>query len=267
VISREQALHGAVLEACFGASAPAKDPSALLERHGVDPRDRRAIAAAKPRLALYRKLVRGNVEGVCEAILERGFAHLEAHAPGAWAGAVEAYLAGGGPRTPHLRDVPSELGAVLLPRIMQDARVPRYVPELFLLELAEFRVGAAPDPILPAALGDVAVELPVVLRGPSERLTCAHPVHHATPDPASAPRPEDTRLFVYRDAGHEVRVVVLSTFADELLARLLTGSTLGSAIGDAAHACAAPVTEALLTEVAKWLADFGERGVLLGAQR
>lgn len=266
--ARVEALHAAVREACFSPKDEAKrDLGALLDRHGVAPPDRRALLGAKPRLSLYRKLVRGNVLGVCEAILERGYAHLEASAKGAWSDAVDAYLDAGGPRTPHLRDVPSELVEVLVPRIMQDARVPAYVAELFRLELTEFRVGAAVNEVLPASFDDIAAERPVVLRGPSERLVFAHPVHTLGVEPAPPAAAAETRLFVYRDVQHEVRVVVQTPFADELLARLLLGLPLGQSIGEAAGACGAAVSEALLTEVAKWLADFGERGILLGAPR
>lgn len=267
-MTREGAIHAVVREACFSrAGAASGDLAALFARHAVDPRDAHAMKAAAPRLALYRKLVRGNVVGVCEAILERGFAHLEAHAKGAWDAAVDAYLEASGPRTPHLRDVPSELVPVLLPRLASDRRVPPYVAELFVLELAEFRVGAAPDEPTREGLGDVAADAGVVLRGPSARLVCAHAVHLATVDPSAPPPPVPTHLFVHRDAAHEVRVVVLTPFADALLVRLLAGDTLGAAIAGAAAAHGTALTEGLLNEVAKWLADFGERGILLGAAR
>ncbi len=263
---RVSALQAAILEACFAPDdAAKKDLPGLLARHSVAAADRDALLAAPRRLSLYRKLVRGNVTSVAEAILERGYAHLERAAKGAWDAGVDAYLAGGGPRTAHLRDVPGELCAVLLPRIMQDARVPPYVAELFRLDLAEFTLGAHADVLVPASVTDVDASRPVLLRGPFERLRVAYPVHELTSASTSHVGPRDSRLFLYRTAEHDVSIVVLSPFADELLARLVDGATLGVAIGEAAAALDVPVSEPLLTEVARWLADFGERGVLLGA--
>ncbi len=260
------ALHAAVLEACFGAEDTARaDLARLLDRHDVHPADREALLASPRRLSLYRKLVRGNVTAVCEAILERGHAHLQHVAEGAWDSALDVYLANGGPRTPHLRDVPSELCAVLLPRLMQDARCPTYVVELFRLELAEFLLGAQVDLAPPVEVTDIDASKPVLLRGPHERLRTMHAVHEATSDPTVPVHERETRLFLYRNAQNDVSVVVLTPCADELLARLLNGATLGAAIGEAAAVLRVPVSEGLLTEVAKWLADFGERGVLLGA--
>lgn len=262
---RTVALHSAVLEACFGAEDTARaDLARLLDRHDVHPADREALLASPRRLSLYRKLVRGNVTAVCEAILERGHAHLQHVAEGAWDAAIDAYLANGGPRTPHLRDVPSELCAVLVPRLMQDARCPSYVIELLRLDLAEFLLGAHVD-LAPVGATDIDAEKPVLLRGPHERLRTTHAVHEATSDPKVPVPVRDTRLFLYRNAQNDVSVVVLTPFADELLAGLLNGATLGAAIGEAAAVLRVPVSEGLLTEVAKWLADFGERGVLLGA--
>lgn len=264
--TRTEALHGAVLEACFGTLDEAStDLAGFLGRHGVDARDQDALLAAPRRLALYRKLVRGNVTSVCEAILERGHAHLEHLSRGLWDAAIDAYLASGGPRTPHLRDVPGELLSVLLPRVVQDARIPAYVADLFRLELAELTIGAHPDLPVPTDLEELDAERPVLLRGPSQRLRATFAVHEASNDPCTPPEARDTRLFVYRNPSQDVMVVVLSPFADELLERLLLGETLGASIGGAAAALGVPITEPLLAEVAKWLADFGERGVLLGA--
>ena len=264
--TRTQALHAAVLEACFGTEDAAhSDLAGLLGRHEVDPVDRKALLASPRRLSLYRKLVRGNVTTVCEAILERGHAHLEHRTAGAWDTAVDTYLANGGPRTPHLRDVPSELCEVLFPRLMQDARCPVYVIELFRLDLAEFRLGAHADVPAPVDVSDIDASRPVLLRGPYERLRTTHAVHEATSDPTVRVAERESRLFLYRNAKNDVSVVVLTPFADELLDRLSQGSNLGAAIGEAAAVLGVPISEGLLTEVAKWLADFGERGVLLGA--
>lgn len=262
--ARVDALHRAMGEACLGPQAP-DDVASLLARSEVGGDDRAALLAGPRRFPLYRKLVRGTLGSLCESILARGRAHLEAAAPGAWGEAFDAFLAGPGPRTPHLRDVPSELCEVLLPRLAADARVPAYVVELLTWELATFCLGAAPDVPEPAA-GEIDAALPLAFRGPSRRLRVAHAIHEVGEDTRSAPPACDTRLFLYRDSELSPVTVVLTPFADELLLRAQAGLPLGAAIGAAAAALDVPVSEPLLTEVARWLADFGARGVVLGGR-
>lgn len=262
--ARVDALHRAMREACL-APEPPVDVGALLTRSEVTAADHAALRSGPQRYPLYRKLVRGTLGGLCESILSRGHAHLEAAAPGAWAEGFDAFLAGRGPRTPHLRDVPSELCEVLLPRLSVDPRVPAYVVELLQWELATFCLGAAPD--LPDPLVcEVDAALPLAFRGPSRRLRVAHAIEELTERVGDPPECRDTRLFLYRDRDHLAVTVVLTPFADELLQRALEGAPLGVAIGAAAAALDVPVSEPLLTEVARWLADFGERGVVLGSR-
>ncbi|HQY61126.1 MAG TPA: hypothetical protein PK141_07020 [Polyangiaceae bacterium] len=262
--ARVDALHRAMRAACFEVASPA-DAGALLARSQVEGADRAALLSGPQRFPLYRKLVRGTLGGLCESILSRGHAHLEATAPGAWDAAFDAFLAGRGPRTPHLRDVPSELCEVLLPRLSADVRVPAYVVELFQWELATFRLGAARDVPDPDAC-DVDASLPLAFHEPSARLRVSHAIHEAGEHVGEPPARRDTRLFLYRDREHLAVTVVLTPFADELLVRAQEGAPLGVAIGGAAEALGVSVCEPLLTEVARWLADFGERGVVLGSR-
>lgn len=265
---RVSALHSAMAEACFGVDAATldKDLPGFLERNGVHGDDLLALVEGPRRFPLYRKLLRGNVTGVTTAILSRTHAHLEARAPGLWDQAIDRYLAGEGPRTPHLRDVPLELGAVLAPMLSTPASVPDYLGDLLRLELEEFRIGAHPDVPVPTEVLDVDAQKPLALRLPVSRFRASHAVHELGEEVGDAPVAAETRYGLYRDASHETCVVVLTPFADELLAGILDGVPLGAAIARAASALGVPLTEALLTEVAKGLADFGARGVVLGSR-
>lgn len=261
---RARALRAAFHDACFSADEAApRDLEGLARRHGIASGDLKALARAPARLPLYRKLVRGNVTGVASAILERGVAHLERAKKGAFDAAVDAYLARGGPRTRHLRDVPVELLADLIAEVERSEAVPSYVADLLRLDALEFVVGALPDEPAPAAI-DVDAARPLVFRGPFRRLVVDHAVHTLTVEPG-LPATETTRLFVHRDVHHRVGVLVLTPFADALVARLVEGVALGLAIQEASAALGVPVSEGLLGEVARWLSDFGERGILLGS--
>jgi hypothetical protein len=255
-------------EACFGTDAAVigRDLPGFLERNGVHGDDLLALVEGPRRFPLYRKLLRGNVTGVTTAILSRTHAHLEARVPGVWDEAFDRYLAGEGPRTPHLRDVPIELGAVLAPMLATSTSVPGYLGDLLRLELEEFRIGAHPDVPIPTEVFDVDAQKPLALRLPVSRFRAAHAVHELGEEVGEAPVAAETRYGLYRDAAHETCVVVLTSFADELLAAILEGVPLGASIARAASTLGVPLTEALLTEVAKWLADFGARGVVLGSR-
>lgn len=265
---RIHALHAAMAEACFGTDAAVltEDLPGFLEKSGIHGDDLLALLEGPRRFPLYRKLLRGNVTGVTSAILSRTHAHLEARASGVWDAAIDRYLSGDGPRTPHLRDVPLELGAVLGPMLASTDSVPAYLSDLLRLELEEFRIGAHPDVLPPTRILDVDAQKPLALRLPVTRFRAQHAVHELTEEVGQAPLAAETRYGLYRDASHEIRVVVLTPFADELLGALLEGMALGGAIAHAASTLGAPLTEALLTEVAKWLADFGARGVVLGSR-
>jgi hypothetical protein len=54
--------------------------------------------------------------------------------------------------------------------------------------------------------------------------------------------------------------------ADRLAPGRDRGEPLGAALAPACAAIGAPLTDAVLTDTARLLADLGERGVLLGAR-
>ena len=103
-------LHAMFADACFGDSEAALtgDLRAYLAQHGVAEDDAEAILASPRRLGLYRRLVRHNVVNVVGQMLERTRERLDAHVAGAFDESVAGFMAQQGPRTPHLRDVPSE---------------------------------------------------------------------------------------------------------------------------------------------------------------
>ena len=121
------ALHAMITEACFGDSEAAwgVDLAAYLAKHGVDAEDAEAILASPRRLGLYRQLVRHNVVHVIGVMLERTRARLDVCVPGEFDRAVAGFLSEHGPRTPHLRDVPSEFLAWASPRFAGRVRSAR----------------------------------------------------------------------------------------------------------------------------------------------
>lgn len=257
-------------KACFGgpeeAEALARDPAAFVAQHALDAEDAEAIATNARRLGLYRHLVRFNVTNVIERMLERTRARFEAFRPGLFDATVDAFLAEVGPKTPHLRDVPSEMLAFAAPRWRADATLPSFLIEHAEVELAEFTIGVAPRPGPVPDLADVAPDRPLVFAEPTAIVRATHAVHLLPDDPRALPEARPTALLVYRDAEHQTRFLDLSPVACAILERLLAGSPLAAALVSACEASAVALDDAVLAGAARLLADLGERGVLLGAR-
>jgi hypothetical protein len=266
----EARVHEMIAAACLAATSDAEFTAnlrAFLEAKGLDPADAAAILASPPRLALYRRLIRNNLVGVTERMLPRTRARLDAAAPGAFAASFATFLDEAGPRTPYLRDVPGEFLAWVLPRWSARADLPAWLGELARHEWTEFQLAAEPTDPPPPPVTEVALERPLVLRGPVRVLRYAFAVHElpAAVEDRSEPRAEPTALLAYRSAEHEVLYLKLHPALAMLTEELLRGARLGDAVQRAAAATGANGTE-LLEGVTRYLADLGERGVLLGAR-
>jgi hypothetical protein len=259
-------LHAMIASACLGRDeASLGDLRAHLARHGVGGDDAEAILAAPRRLGLYRRLVRYNVTSVSETMLKRTRDRMEAIAKGAFADTIDAFLEEVGPRTPHLRDVPSELLAFAAPRWRADARLPPWLVDYATLELLDFTIGVAPRPGPPPPVADVSADRALVFADPKTLVRLAWAVHELDDGDAS-PEARDVAILVYRDAEHATRFLELTPLAGAILERLFGGATLADAMIDACKVHGASLDEAVLGGAARMLADLAERGVLLGAR-
>jgi hypothetical protein len=270
-----RALVRAIGDACLGADAGdeiAEDLRGFLERRGVAPEDVEAILAAPPRLAVYRSLVRNGLSGIVLRVLPRTRARMNAACDGRFDADFAVFVDEVGPRTHYLRDVPGELVAWAEPRWRADARVPAYLPDLANHELAHFAVAAAEDladaDASEGANGEVALERPLAFHPSARLVRSAWAVHElaAGEEDTSEPSRRNVALFVYRDASHAVRWLEVTPLAATILEGLLRAEALGRAVQAACDAHATSPAQAL-DDVARLLADLGERGALTGAGR
>ena len=262
-------LHALFADACFGdaSAALAGDLRPYLARHGITGEDAEALLASPRRLGLYRMLVRHNVVNVIGVMLERTRARLDVHVPGAFDAAVDAFLAAQGPRTQHLRDVPSEFLAWAAPRWRGAASIPAYLPDYAEYELIDFTVGVAPRPAPPPPLADVTADRALVFADPHVIVHLGWAVHLLAPDePGTVVEERPVSLLVYRDAAHQTRFLDLTPLAAVILERLFAGAPLARAMVEACTQIGHALDNAVLAGAAKLLADLGERGVLLGAR-
>ena len=264
------ALHAMIADACFGESEAAvsgDDLEAFLDKHGVAEEDKQAMLASPRRLGLYRQLVRYNVGHVVRVMLERTRARLDVYAPGELERSMAGFLSERGPRTAHLRDVPSEFLAWASPRWRTDARIPAWLADYAELELVDFTMGVAPRPLPPPPLADVTAQRALVFGDPRVIIHLEWAVHLlASGDVAAVPERRPVDLLVYRDAQHCPRYLDLSPLAALILAGLFEGQPLAQAITGACESSGHALDDAVLGGAARLLADLGERGVLLGAR-
>jgi hypothetical protein len=257
-----------IARACLAKDTPFEDDLAgFLAEHGIDPDDATALLASPRRLGLYRQLIRHNVIGIIDTMLEATRARFEIHCPSVFDASTAAFLDEVGPRTPHLRDVPSEFLAFATPRWRTDASIPRWLPDYAELELVDFTIGVAPRPLPPPPLADVAVDRALVFAEPNKLLHLGWAVNVMPRDDLTAvPEERPVSVLVYRDAEHCSRFLELTPLAAAILERLFLGDALGAAMAAACEAKAHPLDDVVLGGAARLLADLGERGVLLGAK-
>jgi hypothetical protein len=256
---------------CLDAKADEEvmhDLAGLLERHGVSTDDASILRHAPHRLALYRRLVFGNLLGVASKMMPRTRARLNDLADGAFDRSFGAFLAKAAPRTHYLRDVPAEFLAWALPSWKADPGIPPYASDLATHELVEFQIAAAPMPGECPPLAELAHDR-VVLFVPAGRLVrYSYAVHALPPEESdrSEPVARSVALFVHRDEGHRVRFLELTPLAARIVERLLARCPLGEAITEACTAEGTALTESVLSSTAQMLAEWAERGILLGAE-
>jgi hypothetical protein len=265
----DAALQRAIAEACLGARAGeaiAQDLRGWLEERGVPPDDIEAILAAPPRLGVYRSLVRNGLSSVVLRMLPRTRARMNAACEGRFDADLAGFVDEVAPRTHYLRDVPAEYLAWAEPRWRADASVPAYLPDLATHELTQFAVAAAAPASRAPGVAEVALDRPLAFLDSTRLVHHGWAVHElpADEDATGEPTRREIHLLAYRDADHVVRWLELTSLASAIVTRLLAGEPLGEAVeGACGQASTVPAT--ILPDIARLLADLGERGVLLGA--
>jgi hypothetical protein len=265
------ALQRAIADACLGMQAGAElasDLGAFLERRGASHEDVEAATSQPRRLAVYRSLVRNGLSAVVLRMLPRTRARMNAACTGRFDADFARFVDEVGPRTHYLRDVPFELVAWAEPTWRSDPSVPAYLPDLASFELAHFAIAASEATSRPDHVTEVALDRCIAFSPSARLLRYAWGVHALSDDDGSLeePAPRAAQLLAYRDDHHAVRWLELTPLAALIVERLQAKEPLGVAL---VGACAAMGTDprAVLPDVARVLADLGERGVILGGER
>jgi hypothetical protein len=261
----DDAVQRLIADICL-RGLPEEGLSLRAARLGVRAQDLDQLAKAPTRLALYRRLVRTNLLQVTTRMMRRTRARLNAQAEGAFEASFDEFLADAAPTTHYLRDVPMEFLVWAAPRWGKGG-APTFASDLARYELAHFQIAIAPPLAKPPAMADVALDKRLVFTPARRFLRLEHAVHLLPDDldDRSEPARRPTFLFLYRDAENNVRDLELTPVAATIADELLAGAPLGEAVKRSCAEHGAAMTPAVLSSTAAMLADWGERGLLLGA--
>jgi hypothetical protein len=244
------------------AAAPmqiAADLPRFLTEHGVGSADREALAGHGGRLLMYRKMVHNRLRGVVEDFLPRtaeqlGKARMRAE--------LAAFMAEQAPRSVYFREVPGEFLAWAAPRWRADPTLPAFLVDLARHEWLDGEVSNTVAGGESASGAPLALDRPVQLDGSVRLRRYDFSVHRDDQPPAPGP----TSILAYRDRESlRVRLLELTPRAAAVCSRLLADETLQAALAGACADLGETMDDEFLAAMASFLADLGERGVLLGA--
>lgn len=174
----------------------------------------------------------------------------------------DRFLEGGGSASPFIRDVPGELLA-WLDSSGTASELPASALDLARYEWARQSTGHEADGPAPNGT-ELDMSRPAALLYAHRLLALSHPAHR---DEGSASQ-EKTFLCLYRDPStHDVKTLELTAAAHALLEELGADRPLSSAISRAAERVGAPLDRAFLEATSAVIADFVDRGLLVGGIR
>lgn len=221
-----------------------------------------AAIGSRERWLLYREMVRSRLVRTTGSALPRtrdalGEARFEA--------LYARFLAEAPPTTRYLREVASRFADWALPVLRADDDRPPWLPDLLRYEAARWTaryLEPADDP----PVVEFAFDRPAVLTPTLRLLDLEWDV--SKPPPEGEPYPQrPTVAAVYRDRDHRAAAWVPNATAAALLRVWLTGDfTMTEAVERVTEERGITITQSFLESLSGMLADFLERGLVLGSR-
>jgi uncharacterized protein len=262
----QEALESALAELTLGpeiAEGDAAGIAAWLARNGVAELDARALTRDFPRLKVYRKLVRGNLEQALRDTIPRTLARLDS----SFEPYFSEFLRVSPPDTRYLRDLTPQFLRFALERWSRDPHVPAYLGDLARHEALQVELASLLALPKEHVSAELALDDGIEFIDAARLVEYGWAVHRLPEDESSQVLPErsNVALLVYRSPEHDVRYLELGPFARALLSGLLDDRlSLRLSLARAAERARLPLDDELLTRAARLLAELAERGALLG---
>lgn len=233
-----------------------RDPAAHTPPPGLKPE----------RLAVYRELVRNNVEGLLAAQFPviRGL-----RGDAAWHTLVNDFLREHRARTPLFTEIGLEFVNYLAARADAGRDDPPFLPEFAHYEWAELGLDIAEDSLDTTGIdpdGDLLTGVPV-LSPLAWLLAYQWPVDRIRPDfQPDTPPDTPTLLLLHRDASDHVRFARLDPLGHALLSALREAPAAGRDLVTRLAQAGGLDADALMAPAAALLEGLRRRGVLLGTR-
>lgn len=209
------------------------------------------------RWLVYRELVQNRLLNVIGVALARTKLAIGEERFGR---SVAEWFSTGGPKTRYLRHIPFELVDFALP-VWRSSEAP-WVADLARFEVGAWKVRHAASDPLPEA--DFAFDRKPVLGTGVQIFHLDYPVH-LKPTPALGYEPLPTVVCVYRDSEHKASLRELNPLAASLLENWRRGEeTVADSVHSVAASHKAEIGPAFVEKLSSLIADFIERGILLG---
>jgi len=218
-----------------------------------------SLLGSRERWLIYRDLVRSRLISLVGVALTRTKEAIGAEAFGR---AIDEWLSHGGPKTRYFRYVPTELAELAIPTWAR-TEAP-WVADLARYEITVWNVRHAAQDPTPGA--EFAFDRRPVLATALQVLRLAYPVHRK-PTPDAGYEPDATILCLYRDARHKAIARKLNPMAADLLeAWQQADQTVAESAQRIAITHQMEIGPAFVEKLSTMIADFIERGIILGAQ-
>ncbi|MBW2685074.1 MAG: putative DNA-binding domain-containing protein [Deltaproteobacteria bacterium] len=217
------------------------------------------LLGSRERWLVYRDLVRNRLNHVIGVALART---KNAIGEEVFQRAVDEWFSTGGPTTRYLRYVPSELAEFAIP-IWQRTEAP-WVADLAGYEITAWEIRYGPPNPTPSH--EFAFDRRPVLATAVKVLRLAYPVHNE-PAPGAGYEPDPTILCLYRDKNHKAIPRKLNPLAADLLDAWRAGDqTVAESVQQVAAAHKTQIGPDFIEKLSTLIADFLNRGILLGGQ-
>jgi hypothetical protein len=240
-------LQRAVVEVCFAAEPP-KEQLAELGNERI--------------FGIYRDAVRSRLRGELEVAFERTFAAAGADAVER---AFSRFLSSDPPRTRFFHAVAGSFATSAVPFFASEPDLPPYVADLCAYEAALWAVSDLPDRVLGPVV-ELSFDKQPVLSPALRLLVLRHAVHAAPTDAGYAGG--EHYLCVHRPPDEKRgKPWTLNAVTFDLMQRFVEGGdTVAQAVQQVAVQRGFAVDEKFLDGLCTVLADFIDRGVILGGR-
>lgn len=231
---------------------------------GQEPSEAQLAALGDPRIwGLYREMVRNRLRSELKVALRRS---CDALGGEAFERVFEAWLRDAPPRSRPFHGIVGDFAGLATELVRKDGSIVAWAADLIAYEAALWAVSDMDDRVT-GPVQDLSFDAPPCFAPARRLLTLQHAVHEAALGDGSYKKADST-VCVYRSAEDKAsRTFVLNPTLHALMVALEAGElTLTQAVQRVATARKLKVDATFIDGLCTVLADFTERGLLLGSK-